>query len=369
MSGVAYRRALERGGGGIARAGRLDSQRGTRVQSLGHHPATPAAASTSPTPTRVGSIWRLTSANRNPAAPFATGVPGTNGLAFDRDGNLWTGDGTTGQGRVWRIKPDGGVSEVFRVQPMRNSTALGGTIAGDGIGRQARSFPPGTLTVTVPASATSTVITPAGGQDLVANGVAFNHQGNLFVADTARGAIWRAQFDRNGNLTSRTGCDTTFTADTLCLENIFVEHAALEGTDGIALDSRGQHLERRQRAKRDRRRHQGPRRRRDLQEPAERRRPAELRRSWFRRRPHSGAADEPGAVPEGDVRGQLGRQPPRQLAQQRRRDQFGWPGWRSREDQLHGSAAADSGHGIAGALTLPMCVPERRSVMPGIRSG
>ena len=140
---------------------------------------------------------------------------------------------------MWRIKPDGGVSEMFRVQPMRNSTALGGTIAGDGIGRQARSFPPGTLTVTVPASATPTVITPAGGQDLVANGVAFNHQGDLFVADTARGAIWRAQFDRNGNLTSRTGCDTTFTADTLCLENIFVEHPALEGTDGIALDAAG----------------------------------------------------------------------------------------------------------------------------------
>ena len=119
-----------------------------------------------------GVIWKLTSADMNPSAPFVTGVPGTNGLALDRRDNLWTGDGTTGQGRVWRITPDGGtVTEMFRIQPMRNSTALGGIVAGDGFGRQARSFPPGTLTVNVPASATPSVVTPAGGQDLVANGL------------------------------------------------------------------------------------------------------------------------------------------------------------------------------------------------------
>ena len=76
------------------------------------------------------------------ATTFATGVPGTNGLMFDRHGNLWTGDGTTGLGRVWRITPGGIVTEMFRVQPMRDSTALGGAIAGDGVGRQARTFPP-----------------------------------------------------------------------------------------------------------------------------------------------------------------------------------------------------------------------------------
>ena len=186
-----------------------------------------------------GVVWRLTAANMDPTTPFATGVPGTNGLAFDRDGNLWTGDGTTGQGRVWKISSDGIPAEIFRIQPMRNSTALGGTIAGDGVGRQARSFPPGTATIVVPASATPTTVTPAGGQDLVANGVAFNNRGDLFIADTARGAIWRTQFDHHGNLTSSTGCDTTFTANTLCLENIFVQHAMLEGTDGIALDKAG----------------------------------------------------------------------------------------------------------------------------------
>ena len=186
-----------------------------------------------------GVIWKLTVADMDPDLPFATLVPGTNGIAFDRDGNLWTGDGTTGQGRVWRITPEGVVTEVFRVQPMRNSTALGATIPGDGVGRQARTFPPGTLTMTVAPSMAPTVVTPAGGQDLVANGVAFNRRGDLFVADTARGAIWKAQFDNDGDLTSPTGCDTTFTTNTLCLSNIFVAHPLLEGTDGIALDRSG----------------------------------------------------------------------------------------------------------------------------------
>jgi sugar lactone lactonase YvrE len=186
-----------------------------------------------------GVIWRLTAANMNPSTAFATGLPGANGVAFDRHDNLWTGDGTTGQGRVWRITPDGTVAEMFRIQPMRNSTGLGGTVGGDGVGRQARTFPPGTLTITVPASSTPTVITPAGGQDLVANGVVFNRKGDLILADTARGALWKIQFDARGNVMSRMGCDATFAPNTLCLENIFVAHPLLEGTDGIALDRAG----------------------------------------------------------------------------------------------------------------------------------
>ena len=186
-----------------------------------------------------GVIWRLTATNMNPSTPFVTGVPGTNGVAFDRHGNLWTGDGTTGRGRVWRITPNGAVTEVFRIQPMRNSTALGGNVAGDGVGRQVRAVPPGTLTITVPPSATPTVVTPAGGQDLVANGLVFDRRGDLIVADTARGALWKVEFDAKGNITSRMGCDTTFASNTLCLENTFVSHALLEGTDGIALDRAG----------------------------------------------------------------------------------------------------------------------------------
>lgn len=196
-----------------------------------------------------GIVWRLTPDAAVPptATAFASGVPGTNGLAFDRDGNLWTGDGTTGQGRVWKIGPAGGVCgtaftgciEAFRIQPMRNGTALGGDIAGDGIGRQARTFPPGTTTISVPPAPTSTSVTPAGGQDLVANGLAFSPSGDLYVADTARGAIWKVELDRHGNLRSRTNCDTTFAPNTLCLDAVFVAHPYLEGTDGIALDRAG----------------------------------------------------------------------------------------------------------------------------------
>jgi sugar lactone lactonase YvrE len=186
-----------------------------------------------------GVIWKLTAADMNPATPFVTGIPGTNGVAFDRHGNLWTGDGTTGQGRVWMITPDGTITEAFRIQPMRNSTALGGSITGDGVGRQARTFPPGTLSITVAASPTQTVVTPAGGQDLVANGLAFTPEGDLLVADTARGAIWKVEFDARGDVKSRVGCDPTFAADTLCLENILVAHPLLEGTDGITLDRAG----------------------------------------------------------------------------------------------------------------------------------
>ena len=54
-----------------------------------------------------------------PAATlFVTGVvPGTNGLALDRHGNLWTGDGTTGLGRVWKITPAGVVTKNFAFNP------------------------------------------------------------------------------------------------------------------------------------------------------------------------------------------------------------------------------------------------------------
>lgn len=189
------------------------------------------------------------------AAVYATGVPGTNGVGFDRHGNLWTGDGTTGQGRVWKIPPGGGAGiEVFRVQPMANevnlatvnSTTNVPTPNVGGVGRDVRTLPPGLIQVTptsrnafVPAPTAGQAAQAAGSQPLVANGVIFNRKGDMFIADTARGAIWRAKFDRHGNLKSRTGCDTTFTPNTLCLENVFVAHPYLEGADGIFLDKDG----------------------------------------------------------------------------------------------------------------------------------
>jgi sugar lactone lactonase YvrE len=181
-------------------------------------------------------IYFFTPNDLNPpvARIYAAGVPGTNGLAFDRHGDLWTGDGTTGQGRVWKITPAGVVTEMFRVQPMANEVNL---VAGvGGIGRDVRSLPPGTITVT---PATRNAANTAGSQALVANGVAFNQAGDLYVADTARGALWKVQFDERGNVLNRMGCDTTFTANTLCLDSVFVSHPYLEGADGIALDRAG----------------------------------------------------------------------------------------------------------------------------------
>jgi sugar lactone lactonase YvrE len=146
------------------------------------------------------------------ATVFATGVPGTNGLAFDRAGNLWTGDGSTGLGRVWKIAPDGTVTEQLRVQPMANAA---------GVGRQNETLP-----------------NPRP-QSIVANGVAFDSDGSLLVADTARGAIWRVDLDRDGRVLSPTGCDETFPADTLCLDDVLVQHPYLDGADGFALDRAG----------------------------------------------------------------------------------------------------------------------------------
>jgi sugar lactone lactonase YvrE len=176
------------------------------------------------------------------ATVFASGVPGANGLAFDRDGNLWASDGTTGQGRVWRISGSGAdcaatpavnCTEVFRIQPMANEVNLTGGVGG--VGRDVRTLPPGTITVTPTSRNAANTM---GSQPLVANGLAFNKRGDLFNIDTARGALWKVEFDRHGNLKSPTGCDTTFTANTLCLSNVFVAHPILEGGDGIALDRR-----------------------------------------------------------------------------------------------------------------------------------
>ena len=182
-----------------------------------------------------GTVWKLEPSAQTPpeASAYATDVPGTNGLAFDSDGELWTGDGTTGLGRVWKIRSAGASCqplppaqpadciEAFRIQPMRNGADLGGDLPTPGVGRQNNTVPTNNS------------------QNLVANGLAFDDHGDLYVADTARGAIWKVQFDARGALKSRVNCDTTFTDNTLCLENIFVAHPFLEGTDGIALDRAG----------------------------------------------------------------------------------------------------------------------------------
>jgi sugar lactone lactonase YvrE len=177
-------------------------------------------------------IHRLRPSASNPptATVFASGVPGANGVAFDQRGDLWVSDGGTGQGRVWRLGGDGMPHEMFRVQPMVSDALPGG------VGRDPRSAPPATVTITPNGRSTSNM---EGSQHIVANGLAFDRDGSLFIGDTARGAIWRVDLDRHGNVRSPTGCDTTFTPNTLCLDNVFVQHPTLEGVDGIALDREG----------------------------------------------------------------------------------------------------------------------------------
>jgi len=168
---------------------------------------------------------------------FASGVPGTNGIVFDRDGNLWTGDSTTGQGRVWKITPQGTVTEVFRVQAMSNDVTA--PPHNSGFGGVGRAVVYTAVSLNVFELFSRYIVSTGLTQPMVASGLAFDKHGNLFVSATARGAIWRVQFDRFGNLQSRTNCDTTFPANTLCLDNLFVAHPFLEGADGIALDHEG----------------------------------------------------------------------------------------------------------------------------------
>ena len=85
----------------------------------------------------TGTIYTFKPSAKNPpiATIFASGVPGAEPIAFDKKGNLWVSDGGTGQGRVWKIAPGGGVcedavnpyqgcEEVFRIQPMANEVNL-----------------------------------------------------------------------------------------------------------------------------------------------------------------------------------------------------------------------------------------------------
>jgi sugar lactone lactonase YvrE len=194
------------------KAGDLFVSDGTRILFL-----TPNAAVTPPPTANV----------------YATGVPNTNGLAFDHNGNLWTGDGTTGLGRVWKITAPGadctpprpvGCEEVFRIQPMNNGSTLGGLSSG--VGRVNSTLQDNNNPGPNP-------------QNLVANGLAFNTEGDLFVADTARGALWQVKFKPDGTLQSHVGCDDTFQPNTLCLNHVFNVDPRLEGADGIALDQDG----------------------------------------------------------------------------------------------------------------------------------
>ena len=198
---------------------------------------------TSPTAARSWSCGRTPRRRRRPRST-PTGVPGSNGVAWDRARR------PVGLRRRHRPGPrvadrprpraGGGRSACSRWPTTRSRAASAVTCAGCRPGRS-RSRETG-------RAASNTL----GSQHWWPTGSRSDDDGTLFVADTARGAIWRVFLDRRGRILSRTGCDTTFTANTLCLDNVLVQHPYLDGADGIVLDDDEQHLRLRQRAQRDR---------------------------------------------------------------------------------------------------------------------
>ncbi|MBI3715518.1 MAG: SMP-30/gluconolactonase/LRE family protein [Betaproteobacteria bacterium] len=186
--------------------------------------------------TETDRIYRFTPSASSPPTGtlFASNMPGTNDIAFDRYGNLWTGDGTTGLGRVWKISTAGTVTEMFRIPPMANDV---NAVAGvGGVGRDVRSLPTGAITITATSRNAQNLL---GSQPLVVNGLAFTRRGNLFLVDTARGAIWLVRMDSSGNPLMKAGCDSTFPANTLCMDHIWVQNPLFEGADGLVLDEAG----------------------------------------------------------------------------------------------------------------------------------
>ena len=138
-------------------------------------------------------VVRVRAADLNPAKPgvaqtWATGTPGANGVAFNRQGDLFVSGGASGV--VFRIAASGGAAQPA-VQ----------------IEKFVRTLPDGKTQ-----------------QPTVANGLAFDAQGVLHVADTARGALWKVAI----------GSDGKAAAPVLLVQNVL-----LEGADGMAFDRAG----------------------------------------------------------------------------------------------------------------------------------
>ena len=138
-------------------------------------------------------VVRIRASELNPAKPgtaqtFATGTAGANGMVFDRQGNLFVSGGASGI--VYRVGPNGG-AEQPAVQ----------------IEKHTRTLPDGKTQ-----------------QATVVNGLEIDSKGVLYVADTARGAIWRVAIGADGK-----GGKPTLLA----------QSPLLEGADGLAFDRNG----------------------------------------------------------------------------------------------------------------------------------
>lgn len=138
-------------------------------------------------------VVRLKRADINPEKPglaetFATNTEGANGIAFDQQGNLYVAGARTG--RVYRVGPAGGRAEVVLQ-----------------IEAHTRTLPDGKTQ-----------------QPIVANGLAFDATGMLYVADTARGAIWKVAIGADGKAGKSV---------------LLAQSSLLEGADGLDFDRSG----------------------------------------------------------------------------------------------------------------------------------
>ena len=138
-------------------------------------------------------VARIKAADLNAAKPgvaqtFATGVPGANGIAFDKRGNLYISGGASGI--VYTVGPNGGAAQVAAQ-----------------VDRNVRTLPDGKAT-----------------QAIVANGLKFDDAGVLHIADTSRGAVWKVTIGTDGK-----GGKPALLA----------QSPLLEGADDMAFNSNG----------------------------------------------------------------------------------------------------------------------------------
>ncbi|MDO8630765.1 MAG: SMP-30/gluconolactonase/LRE family protein, partial [Phycisphaerales bacterium] len=139
-------------------------------------------------------ILRIKKADLNPEKPgvaetFATGTEGANGIAFDKNGMLYVSGGRNG--KIYRIGLAGGAAEVWAQIELYTRTLS------DGKTQQA----------------------------IPANGLVFDAKGEvLYVADTARGAIWKVAVGADGKAGKPA---------------LVAQSPLLEGADGPAFDPKG----------------------------------------------------------------------------------------------------------------------------------
>ncbi|MGE5816187.1 MAG: hypothetical protein ACM36C_16985, partial [Acidobacteriota bacterium] len=133
------------------------------------------------------------------------------------------------------------VEEVFRVPPVANGTTYGGRLNGpsaSGIGRMIANVPG--MQAEVKAVANGVAVVEQYADAAVAKGEGLPRFAAVYIADTARGAVWAVRLTEDGSLApGQTGCDPTLQSNTLCDDAIFVAHPRLDGADGMWGDSDG----------------------------------------------------------------------------------------------------------------------------------